>query len=238
MATSLMELTNITKVFHAGDMDVEVLKGIDLSVEKGEFLAIMGPSGSGKSTLMNIIGCLDRPTNGTYLLNGKDVSSLEPDELAIVRRHTFGFIFQRYNLISNLNALENVEVPAVYAGLRKSDRDKRGAELLASLGLGERLHHRPAQLSGGQQQRVSAARALMNDTQVIMADEPTGALDSRSGQELMNVLHELHESGRTIILVTHDQTVAEHAERIIRNRSPRSPRSCIYFDFRRLTNLF
>ncbi|HAK88314.1 MAG TPA: macrolide ABC transporter permease/ATP-binding protein MacB [Nitrospiraceae bacterium] len=216
VTTPLIELRHITKVFRSGDADVEILKNISLSIQSGEFVAIMGPSGSGKSTLMNLIGCLDRPTTGTYLMNGEDVSHLSPDGLAALRRHTFGFIFQRYNLISGLTAAENVEVPAVYAGMPRKERSDRAEELLTSLGLNDRLGHRPSQLSGGQQQRVSVARSLMNGGTIILADEPTGALDSKSGAEVMDILHRLHEKGHTIIIVTHDLSIAGHAGRVIR----------------------
>lgn len=212
----LIEMKDIKKVFRSGETDVQILKGISISIDSGEFVAIMGLSGSGKSTLMNLIGCLDRPTSGTYLLGGEDVSSLSPDRLAELRRYTFGFIFQRYNLISVLTAMENVEVPAIYAGIKRQERHERAGELLASLRLGERFNYRPSQLSGGQQQRVSVARALMNGGTVILADEPTGALDSKSGAEVMEILHSLHRKGHTIIMVTHDPALASHANRTIR----------------------
>ncbi len=194
-----IEIKNLTKVFHTGELEVEVLRGITLSIGEGEFVAIMGPSGSGKSTLMNLLGCLDRPTAGIYLLNGEDVSALDTDRLASLRRHTFGFIFQRYHLIPGLNAVENVEVPAIYGGMNRYERHRRAAELLTSLGLEDRLYYRPSQLSGGQQQRVSVARTLMNGARVILADEPAGALDSRSGAETMNILRDLNEDGYTIL---------------------------------------
>lgn len=212
----IIELLDITRAYRSGETDVPVLKGISISIESGEYVAIMGASGSGKSTLMNLIGCLDRPTSGGYLLNGEDVSAFDPDRFAAVRRHTFGFVFQRYNLISWLTATENVEVPSIYAGTAKPARREKAHELLVSLGLGERLDYRPNQLSGGQQQRVSIARALMNGGQVIMADEPSGALDSKSGEEVMDILQKLHEQGQTIIMVTHDPLLAQRADRIIR----------------------
>jgi len=213
---AVIELRDITRVYQSGAADVPILKGITLSIESGEYVAIMGPSGSGKSTLMNLIGCLDRPTSGSYLLNGEDVSAFDPDRLAAVRRHTFGFVFQRYNLVSWLTAAENVEVPAIYAGAAKNARRERAHHLLAALGLGERLAYRPNQLSGGQQQRVSIARALMNGGQVIVADEPSGALDSKSGAEVMDILQTLHRQGHTVIMVTHDPLLAQRADRIIR----------------------
>jgi macrolide transport system ATP-binding/permease protein len=214
----LIELIDIGKTYVNGELAVEVLRGISLKIYPGEFVAIMGASGSGKSTLMNILGCLDRPTVGTYLFAGEDISHLDADGLARLRRDVFGFIFQSYNLITTASATENVEVPAIYAGLPTEERHARANELLAQLGLADRVDHRPSQLSGGQQQRVSIARALMNGGQVILADEPTGALDSRSGVEVMALLRQLNEAGHTVILITHDRTVAEHAHRIIEIR--------------------
>src|SRR5690606_20105408 len=184
----LIELRKVTKIFRTGELETPVLHGIDLKIYPGEFLAIMGQSGSGKSTLMNILGCLDKPSSGEYLFNGKDVSTLDRDGLAQLRREAFGFVFQSYHLLPGLSALDNVAMPAVYAGLSPLERQARAEELLSALGLGERLDHRPTQLSGGQQQRVSIARALMNGGQIILADEPTGALDSRSGKEVMKLL--------------------------------------------------
>jgi macrolide transport system ATP-binding/permease protein len=207
-AGPLIELSDLCKTYFSGtDVAVEVLHGVSLTIYPGEFLAIMGASGSGKSTLMNIIGCLDRPTSGTYLFDGRDVSELTSDELATLRREAFGFIFQSYNLIGTSTAVENVEVPAIYAGVPIGERRARAETLLSKLGLGERLAHRPNQLSGGQQQRVSIARALMNGGQIVLADEPTGALDSRSGAEVMALLRDLAEQGHTIILITHDRDV-------------------------------
>ena len=195
---------------------MRALDGVSLTVHRGEFVAIMGQSGSGKSTLMNIIGCLDRPTSGSYLVLGKEAAHLSPDELAALRRETFGFVFQRYNLLATATAGENVEIPSVYAGLPKQKRAQRAGGLLQRLGLGDRTDHRPAELSGGQQQRVAIARALVNDPPVILADEPTGALDSKSGEEVLALLKELHAEGRTIILITHAESVAQHASRIVR----------------------
>src|SRR5688500_26529 len=211
----MIELKQVTKTFRNGELEVEVLHGIDLHIRAGEFVAIMGASGSGKSTLMNILGCLDRPTTGRYLFNGQDVSALERDELARLRREAFGFVFQSYNLIATATAARNVEVPAVYAGMPAAQRRARSAQLLGMLGLSERLEHRPSQLSGGQQQRVSIARALMNGGQIILADEPTGALDSKSGREVMALLHRLSAEGHTIIVITHAREVAEQAHRVI-----------------------
>lgn len=215
MAETVLKLRGISRAFVSGEEQVEVLSDVDLDIARGEFVAIIGQSGSGKSTLMNILGCLDRPTRGSYQVEGSETASLEADELARLRREHFGFIFQRYHLLNELTAAENVEMPATYAGLPAAERARHAEELLARLGLADRTSHRPTQLSGGQQQRVSIARALMNGGQIILADEPTGALDSHSGQEVLAVLKELHASGRTIILVTHDAQVAAMAERII-----------------------
>ncbi|MFN0317271.1 MAG: MacB family efflux pump subunit [Burkholderiales bacterium] len=211
----LIALRDLTKTYQSGTLPVRVLHGITLSIFEGEFIALMGQSGSGKTTLMNILGCLDRPTSGSYVLGGRDVSLCTPDELALLRSTTFGFIFQRYNLIATESALENVEMPAIYAGIARRERRVRARGILDSLGIGERLDHRPAQLSGGQQQRVSIARALMNGGRIILADEPTGALDSKSGAEVMGRLHELNREGHTIILITHDAAIANEAHRII-----------------------
>ena len=211
----LLVVDGVWREFAAGDDTVAILKDIHLTIQAGEMVAIVGASGSGKSTLMNILGCLDRPSRGRYCVKGQETRRLSPDELATLRRETFGFIFQRYHLLSDLDALGNAEIPAIYAGLRPDSRRERASRLLARLGLADRLHHRPGQLSGGQQQRVSIARALVNGGEVILADEPTGALDSHSGQEVMAILHELHAEGHTVIMVTHDAGLAEHAERII-----------------------
>jgi macrolide transport system ATP-binding/permease protein len=211
----ILELTGVWRRFPTGGQEIAVLKGIDLTVRAGEMVAIVGASGSGKSTLMNILGCLDRPSEGSYRVFGAETGTLSGDELARLRREYFGFIFQRYHLMTHLNALQNVEIPAIYAGVAKLARRARARELLERLGLTERSGHLPGQLSGGQQQRVSIARALMNGGDVILADEPTGALDKKSGQEMMNILLELHALGHTVILVTHDLQVARYAGRII-----------------------
>ena len=217
----LIHLSGVTRSYHNGEIETRVLHGIDLKIHAGEFVAIVGSSGSGKSTLMNIIGCLDRPSSGAYHFMGQDVSRLDRDELARLRREDFGFVFQSYHLIGTATATENVEVPAVYAGSPPAERHERAAALLGELGLSERLHHRPSQLSGGQQQRVSIARALMNGGRIILADEPTGALDSKSGADVMRLIRELSAKGHTIILITHDREVAEHADRIIEIRDGR-----------------
>ena len=214
--TPLIELKDIWKTYvTGGEVRVDALKGVSLSIHPGEFVAIMGASGSGKSTLMNILGCLDRPSEGQYFFAGQDVSKLDADALAYLRREAFGFVFQSYNLLASATAEENVEIPAIYAGLSPEERRQRATQLLDSLGLGDRLSHRPSQLSGGQQQRVSIARALMNGGQIILADEPTGALDSKSGAEVMALLEDLAAEGHTVILITHDATVAAHANRVI-----------------------
>lgn len=211
----LLELKNVRRAYMSGDSEVEVLHGINLSVRKGEMLAIIGPSGSGKSTLMNIIGCLDTPSSGNYFVMGKDTHNMLHDELTSLRRDFFGFIFQRYHLLGHLCARENVQVPSVYAGVPKKKRDERALKLLEDLGLSHRSEYRPAQLSGGQQQRVSIARALMNGGRIILADEPTGALDSKSGRDVMNTLQELNSQGHTVIIVTHDPRIAACAKRVI-----------------------
>jgi macrolide transport system ATP-binding/permease protein len=219
-AEPLISLHNVTRTFVTGGGEVQVhaLRGITLDIYPGEFVAIMGQSGSGKTTLMNILGCLDKPSGGSYSFAGRDVGQLDSDSLAWLRREGFGFVFQSYHLIGTSTATENVEIPAIYAGLSPADRRKRAHELLSSLGLAERLDHRPSQLSGGQQQRVSIARALMNGGQVILADEPTGALDSKSGVEVMALLADLAKQGHTVILITHDKSIAEHARRVIEMR--------------------
>ncbi|CAB3681600.1 Macrolide export ATP-binding/permease protein MacB [Achromobacter ruhlandii] len=233
MAEPLISLSGVRREFPAGEQTIAVLKDINLTIEAGEMVAIVGASGSGKSTLMNILGCLDRATSGDYRVSGRSTGELDPDELAELRREHFGFIFQRYHLLSDLTAQGNVEVPAVYAGKRREARLERAADLLERLGLGERTGHRPGQLSGGQQQRVSIARALMNGGDIILADEPTGALDTHTGQEVLRILEELNAAGHTIILVTHDMNVARHAQRIIEisdgeivsdRRNPDAPR--------------
>ncbi|WP_142850117.1 MacB family efflux pump subunit [Telmatospirillum sp. J64-1] len=216
MTRPLISLRDITKSFRRGGLETQVLHGISLDIYPGEFVAILGASGSGKSTLMNILGCLDRPSGGHYLLDGQDVAGLGRDALARLRRDVFGFVFQQYNLLPTATAVENVEIPAIYAGHPRAERQERARSVLERLGLGDRLDHRPSQLSGGQQQRVSIARALINGGRVILADEPTGALDSRSGREVMDLLRELNAKGHTVILITHDADVAKEAKRRIR----------------------
>lgn len=213
--SAFIEIKNITRSFQSGDSIIQVLKNINLSINAGEMVAIVGASGSGKSTLMNILGCLDRASSGSYFINGKKTDQFSADELAELRREHFGFIFQRYHLLSALTAEGNVEIPAVYAGIKKAERTQRATEILTRLGLQDKIKNKPSQLSGGQQQRVSIGRALMNGGQIILADEPTGALDRHSGKEVMAILRELHQQGHTIIIVTHDMKIAQSAERII-----------------------
>ena len=210
---AVITLEGITKTYVNGKLTVPVLHGIDLSIYEGEFTSIMGPSGSGKSTFMNILGCLDRPTNGSYRLDGQEVAHLSDDELAYVRNKRIGFVFQSFNLLPKLTALDNVALPMVYAGVSKSERMARAGQLLTDLGLGTRLDHMPAELSGGQRQRVAIARALANDPAIIMADEPTGNLDSKASLDVMHIFTELYQEGRTIILVTHEPDIAEYAGR-------------------------
>ncbi len=216
MSQPLIELSGIGREFLSQSGRIAVLRDISLTIHPGEFVAIMGPSGSGKSTLMNILGCLDRPSSGSYRVNGRDTALLGPDALAQLRRDTFGFVFQRYNLLTDLDAVENAAMPALYAGAPEVTRTPRSVQLLEQLGLGNRLHHRPSQLSGGEQQRVSIARALMNGATTILADEPTGALDSQTGEEILRALEELNSAGRTIVLITHDKQIARRAHRIVR----------------------
>nr|WP_198138575.1 ABC transporter ATP-binding protein [Moritella sp. PE36] len=211
----MVTLTGISKHYKSGDEEVRALDCVSLSINKGEFLSILGPSGSGKSTLMNMLGCLDKPTFGEYHLNNQDVSALSGNQLAGIRNQNIGFVFQSFNLLEYASALDNVALPLVYRGVKATERRKKAAALLERVGLGDRMHHKPNQLSGGQKQRVAIARALVNDPQIILADEPTGALDSKSGAEIEALFNELHREGRTLIIVTHDNALALRTKRII-----------------------
>ncbi len=215
MAETAIKVVGLTKEYNMGKVKVSALKGVDLEVPAGQLMAIMGPSGSGKSTLMNILGCLDRPTAGSYFLEGSDVSKKNDDELASIRNRNIGFIFQTFNLLARTDAMANVELPLVYRGMPTKERRERASAALEAVGLGERIHHRPNELSGGEQQRVAIARAIAGDPKIILADEPTGNLDSRSGEEVMAIFQSLHTRGITMILVTHDPDIARHAERIV-----------------------
>ena len=214
--SALIEFRDVCKFYYMGEYTVAAADHISMSINKGEFVAIVGQSGSGKSTCMNIIGCLDVPTSGTYLLDGRDVGGMNRNELAAVRNEMLGFIFQQYNLMPKLNLIENVEIPLMYAGMSRSQRRARAREVLEQVGLGDKVEHRPSELSGGQQQRVSIARALAGRPAVILADEPTGALDSRTSREVINMLKQLNEQGNTVVLITHDNSIAVQAQRIIR----------------------
>ncbi|MBP5200444.1 MAG: ABC transporter ATP-binding protein [Schwartzia sp.] len=213
MAKYVIELSGIKKIYQVGGQEVAALAGIDLNIEKGEFAALMGPSGSGKSTLMNILGCLDRPTVGSYKLDGQEVATLSDDELAVTRNRRIGFVFQNFNLLSRISAADNVALPLVYAGVGRREREEKARKILDAVGLGDRAEHQPNELSGGQRQRVAIARALVNDPQIIMADEPTGNLDTKSTKEIMEIFEGLHQEGRTIILVTHEPDIAACASR-------------------------
>jgi len=212
----IVRLEGVTKVYRMGKVEVQALRGVNLSVKRGEFIAILGPSGSGKSTLLNMIGCLDKPTSGKVFIDGKDTSRLNENELAAVRREKIGFVFQQFNLIHTLNALENVALPMLFAGIRRAERMKRARELLEKVGLSHRIYHKPMELSGGEQQRVAIARALANNPEIIVADEPTGNVDTDAGNAIMEIFEQLNEERRTIILVTHDFDIAAHAHRKLR----------------------
>ncbi|MDC7999284.1 ABC transporter ATP-binding protein [Gilvibacter sediminis] len=214
--STVIKIRGIKRDFPLGQEVVKVLKGIDLDINQGEYVALMGPSGSGKSTLMNLLGCLDTPTDGSYILNGQDVSNLTDDELADIRNKEIGFVFQTFNLLPRTTALENVALPMIYAGASKGARSKRAEEVLTDVGLADRMDHKPNQLSGGQRQRVAVGRALVNKPSIILADEPTGNLDSKTSLEIMNLFDEIHASGNTVILVTHEEDIAAHAHRVIR----------------------
>jgi len=218
MSELLIQITNIKRDFVLGSEIVYVLKGIDLDIKKGEYVALMGPSGSGKSTLMNLLGCLDTPTSGQYILNGKDASKMTDDELADIRNKEIGFVFQTFNLLPRTTALDNVALPMIYAGFSKSERRQRATEVLTQVNLSDRMDHQPNQLSGGQRQRVAIARALVNRPSIILADEPTGNLDSKTSVEIMNLFGEIHSNGNTVILVTHEEDIAAYANRVIRLR--------------------
>lgn len=216
--SSVIKIKSITRDFPLGQEIVKVLKGIDLDIQKGEYVALMGPSGSGKSTLMNLLGCLDTPTSGHYELNGVDVSSMSDDQLAEIRNKEIGFVFQTFNLLPRTTALDNVALPMVYAGAGKAQRHERAAKVLHDVGLSDRMDHKPNQLSGGQRQRVAVGRALVNEPSIILADEPTGNLDSKTSLEIMQLFEDIHKAGNTVILVTHEEEIAAHAHRVIRLR--------------------
>lgn len=216
MKSIVIELQNVRKIYEAGVSKVYALNGVTMSVERGDFVAIMGPSGSGKSTLLNLIGCLDRPTEGRVIINGVDTANLSDKQLTELRRDTIGFIFQQYNLIPTLTAFENVELPMIFKGVAKSEREKRAKELLSLVGLEEEMHRRPMELSGGQQQRVAIARALANEPSILLCDEPTGNLDTRSGKAVMEIISKLNREGVTVVVVTHDPAIAAFAKRVVR----------------------
>ncbi len=216
--SGIITIKDLHKSYYMGTQELPVLKGITLTIEKNDYVALMGPSGSGKSTLMNILGCLDTPTSGTYILNGQDVSRMDDNSLAEVRNKEIGFVFQQFNLLSAWTALENVTLPLIYAGIDKTARKERAMQMLEKVSLTDRHHHRPNELSGGQCQRVAIARALVNDPAIILADEPTGNLDSKTSQEIMDIFGKIHAGGNTVVLVTHEEDIARHAHRIIRLR--------------------
>ena len=214
----MIVVENLKKVYENGALSLEVLKGIDLKVESEEYVALMGPSGSGKSTFMNILGCLDQLTSGKYFLDNIDIATMSQDELSVIRNQKLGFIFQSFNLLPKLSSLENVILPAMYAGMPKKERYERGIEALTAVGLGDRVHHKPNELSGGQRQRVAIARSIINSPKILLADEPTGNLDSKSGEEVLGIFKSLNDKGTTIVMVTHEEDVAAHCKRIIRLR--------------------
>jgi putative ABC transport system ATP-binding protein len=214
----VIRIEGITKEYVMGQATIQALRGVDLFIRRNEYLAVMGPSGSGKSTLMNMLGCLDTPSDGRYEFNGKDVASMEDDELAEIRNREIGFVFQTFNLLPRSTSLQNVELPLIYAGVSTEERQRRAVEALMAVGLADRMYHKPNELSGGQRQRVAIARAVVNQPSIILADEPTGNLDSRTGEEIMGLFGRLYESGHTIVIVTHEEEVAEHARRVVRLR--------------------
>lgn len=218
MGKEVIRIENLRKYYQLGSQQVKALDGVDITICKNEYVAIMGPSGSGKSTLMNILGCLDTPTGGTYILNGTDVSQMGDNDLAQVRNKEIGFVFQSFNLLPRYTSLENVALPLIYAGVSASERERRAREALLAVGLGERMEHKPAELSGGQRQRVAVARALINNPSIILADEPTGNLDTKTSIEIMKLFEEIYKQGNTVIVVTHEEDIAMHARRIIRLR--------------------
>lgn len=215
---SVIQISDLTKVYQMGQTKVHALAGVSFDIKENEYIAIMGPSGSGKSTLMNMIGCLDTPTDGTYILNGHNVSTMDDAELAEIRNREIGFVFQTFNLLPRTSCLSNAELPLIYSGMKSAERKERATEVLTKVGLGERIDHKPNELSGGQRQRVAIARALVNRPSIILADEPTGNLDTKTGEEIMMLFEELHRQGNTIIVVTHEQEIADHARRIVRLR--------------------
>ncbi|MGV3640387.1 MAG: ABC transporter ATP-binding protein [Adhaeribacter sp.] len=217
-STNIIQTTDLSRVYHMGSETIHALRRVSIRIDKGEYVAFMGPSGSGKSTLMNIVGCLDTPTAGAYVLNGKDVSNMSDNELAEVRNKEIGFVFQTFNLLPRSSALENVALPLIYAGYGKSAREEKAMQVLESVGLGDRARHKPNELSGGQRQRVAIARALVNDPSIILADEPTGNLDTKTSYEIMELFERLHAKGNTIIMVTHEEDIAKYAHRIVRLR--------------------
>lgn len=216
--SAVIELKQIKRSFTIGDVEVQALRGVDLTINKGEYVALMGPSGSGKSTLMNILGCLDTPSSGKYWLNGNDVSEMEDDELAEIRNKEIGFVFQTFNLLARSTALDNVALPLVYAGLGRNERHERAMQALTNVGLADRVDHKPNELSGGQRQRVAIARALINTPSIILADEPTGNLDTKTSYEIMELMEKIHQQGNTVIVVTHEEDIARRAKRIVRLR--------------------
>ncbi|WP_406603606.1 ABC transporter ATP-binding protein [Niabella agricola] len=218
MQSSIIHIADLRKSYFMGPQELQVLKGVSLNINKNEYVALMGPSGSGKSTLMNILGCLDTPTSGSYVLNGKDVSKMEDNALAEVRNKEIGFVFQQFNLLPRLTALENVALPLIYAGIRKTERNEKAMQMLELVNLTDRFNHKPNELSGGQCQRVAIARALVNDPSLILADEPTGNLDTKTSYEIMDIFNRIHHNGNTVILVTHEEDIANHAHRIVRLR--------------------